>query len=182
MGGKLVEIGVPMLDISIAPKGIRESLNALKTVERDLFKQMTKEMKSEVKSQSSPVLEAIPVMSPLPGMKHAGRTSWGAVKSSVSLTPNRTFKGKDLHPLVSIKITSSGSKVGYDIAEIAGSRSSGKTASGKALIEKLDRSYGWKGKAGRFAFKKFIGLAPAISKSATQIIDKFITEYNRRHG
>lgn len=171
-----------MFSISVAPKNIRETLNALKTLEPQLLKDLRKEMRTEINSQASPILEAIPTLSPLRGMNHAGRTSWGAVKSSVSLTPNKTFKGKDIHPLVSIKITSSGSKVGYDIAEIAGSRSAGQTASGRAMIAKLNEDYGWKGKAGRFAFKKFLGLAPAISKSATQIIDKFIIEYNRRHG
>lgn len=170
-----------MFNISIAPKGIRESLNALKSVEPQLMKDMRKEMRTQITSQASPILDAIPTLAPLRGMNHAGRTSWGTVKASVSLTPNKTFKGKDMHPLVSLKITSSGSKVGYDIAEVAGSRTQGQTASGRAMIQNLNDNHGWKGKAGRFAFKTFLGLAPAISKSATEIIDKFITEYNRRH-
>jgi hypothetical protein len=177
----LREIGVSMFRISVAPKGIRESLNALKSVEPELMKDLRKEIKTEMTSQASPILEAVPVLTPLKGMGHAGRTSWGAVKASVGLTPNKLRKTKDTHPLVSIRITSSGSKVGYDIAEVAGAKSQGQSASGRAMITKLNQDYGWKGKAGRFAFKKFLGLAPAISKSATEIIDKFITEYNRRN-
>lgn len=169
-----------MLSFSAVPQNTRQALNLLKRMEKELFTQMRKEMKGEIGSQSSDIVNSIPVVEPLSGFNHTGRTSWGGVKASVALTPNKYSQGNDYHPLVSIKVTASGSKVGYDIAEIAGSRTEGRDRRGKALIRNLNDRYPWKGKAGRFGFKKFLQLQPALAKAALEILDKYMREFNNR--
>jgi len=170
-----------LLSFSAVPTNTRQALNLMKSLEKDLFGQMRKEIKGEIGSQTTPVVNAIPVVAPLSGFgKHNARTSWGGVKASIGLTPNKYSRGNDYHPLVSIKVTASGSKVGYDIAEIAGSRTEGRDNRGKALIRELNDRYSWKGKAGRFGFKKFLELQPALAKAALSILDKYMREFNTK--
>lgn len=171
-----------MLGFTVVPQNTRQILRELKQLEPDLFKQMRSEMRTTLKADAGPVVNAVPGVAPLSGFSHSGRTSWGSVSATVVLAPSKLIKGKDMHPLVSLRITSSGRRVGYDIAEIAGSRTAGRNASGVALINNLNQRYPWKGSAGRFAFKTFISLAPKFAKTALDIMNSYITQFNKKVG
>jgi hypothetical protein len=57
------------------------------------------------------------------------------------------------------------------IAELAGSRSQGRTASGEAMINKLNELKPMKGRGGRYAYNQFRLLRPDIVRIATDIIN-----------
>jgi hypothetical protein len=65
-----------------------------------------------------------------------------------------------------------GRKGGPQIAELAGMRTQGKTASGEAMIYNLNQRKPMKGRGGRFAYNQFRLLRPDIVRIAEEIVNK----------
>lgn len=139
------------------------------------------------------------LMRPYGGMNtHAGRTRWDGVKVTTALTPSTYARGKNEHPLVSIVAT--GRKgLGFDYAELAGirrrpprKRSKGwnqtgpgyhsytVNGQGDAMIEKLNRTVPFKGKAGRFAFAVVLKDKKELERKSQIVLDNYADKINIR--
>lgn len=176
----------------------------IKQLRKDV-RQVTSPTVSKIKS-SVPVTSPLNggfrktgLMRPYGGMNdHNGRTRWDGVRVSTSFTPGRVAKGKDTHPLITINAT--GRKgLGFDYAELAGVRrrpprktSKGWNSTsvgyhsytvngqGDAMIEKLNRSVPFKGKAGRFAFAVVLKDLNQMQTESAKVLDSYAIKVNKK--
>lgn len=158
--------------LSIEPvdaKKFRKVLTVLKKVEPDSQKILGRDLKSKLQPMANQIASVFPTTSPLIGMINNGPKAWGPVRGRTAFTPGRGRRNAT--NLVAIRIEAGERSVGAVIAELAGSRSAGKTASGAAMIQRLNKDKQMKGKGGRYAYNQFRLLRPDVVRIATDIIN-----------
>lgn len=167
-----------MLKPSIDGTSIREAIALLKDLDEDAVKNLRAEMRTALSSVAQSVAADVPTDAPLSGMgRDQGRLRWGQIKKpTVSFTPG---KSRGMKALVSIRINVN-PEAGYRMAELAGSKGNITQERGRIMIQKLQERFPYKGKAGRFAFKKFREQRPEVLETATQILNKYLELVNRR--
>lgn len=166
-------IGIEEVDA----KEVRKVLSVLKKIEPESAKALRSGLKKELIPLASQIAQAVPVVPPLSGLGNAGATGWGPVTGKVSFTPGKSRTNAT--SLVSIRIDA-GKKRGFYIAELAGSRSSGNTNSGRALIEQLNTRSPMKGRGGRYAYKQFRFIRPDAVRIATDILNNAFKDLERK--
>jgi len=173
--------------ISSTPKiegnAVRDAIKELKALDNNLVKAMRKDLRTKIGPFAKQIGDAVPSDPPLSGFGdgdfgHSGATGWSGVRTSVSFTPGKSRK-RGNH-LVSIRVTPRNNKRGVYIAELAGSRSRGNTAQGRAMIKGLDQRAPMKKRGGRYAYAKFRLLRPDAVVLAVTIVNQLITKVNRR--
>lgn len=165
-------IGIEEVDAS----ELRKVLKVLKAIDPETSASLRTNLKGPLVPIAQQVASATPQEAPLSGFANNGPTGYAAPKGKVSYTPGKGRTGAK--NLISLRIDS-GKKRGFYIAELAGSRSSGYTASGRALIEQLNARYPMKGKGGRFAYKQFRFIRPDVVRIATDILNKTFKDLER---
>lgn len=188
-----------MLNVSVDASKVRTVVKELKELEGNAIKDLRNNLKTAINPFAAKVQSGVPSAAPLKNMSHAGRSAWSPTKYLVSFTPGTYFKGKNEHPLITLKFTGKGS-VGFDYAELAGAsnlkprplskahtrrgqqkevryRNNGQ---GRGFIDALNRKFPSRYKAGRFTFVKFKAMQPAISQVALMILEKYAAEVNKR--
>lgn len=159
---------------------VRRTLKALKDIDKGIVKELRADLRGGLKSVAEEIRANVPGSPPLSRMVHNGPTSWSPTKSSIGFTPGRTRKFRNSNPLVSIRIAPTKGKRGLFIAELAGSRSSGSTAQGRNLISVLNQRHPMRKRGGRFAYSSFRDKRPDIMRIATQILNKYFSQVNRK--
>lgn len=176
--------------------GSAEAIKELRKYEPQLFKELRKNIKSDLNPVIKPIQGQInsevtnTLRSVMPGMFHNGRSSW----SGATLDTRTSTKPKEL---VFINAAGRSGKVGFNYAELAGIERSkprpvsreytknGKTMrhrvnrQGVYFNAKLSREFG---KPGRFAFIRVMKQTPAIERKVLGIADKYNLKVNRRLG
>jgi len=168
---------------SIEGNAIGSAIKELKALDKNLVKEMRKELRAKISPFAKQIADAVPVEAPLSGFGdgdfgHAGDTGWARVRAAISFTPGKSRKTGN--HLVSVRIISRTDKRGPYIAEMAGMRSAGKTAQGRALVSNLNKKREMKKSGGRYAFAQFRFLRPDIVVLATTIVNQLIGKVNRR--
>lgn len=160
----------------VDPKQFRSVLKMLDSIEEGTVKELRTELKTKLQPYANQIASTVPSQPPLRGFANQGRTRWTGVKGKTSFTPGRSKRvGTNL---VAIRIDAGESGgAGTIIAELAGSRSSGKTASGRAMINKLNELKPMKGKGGRFAYNQFRLLRPDILATAKRIVESTFAKF-----
>ena len=120
---------------SVTLVGVKETLATLRTVEPDVYKQLTKDIETILKPAKQSIKRAIPSVAPLSGMMGNGRTSWSQVKVKTA----KSLTAKSGSKLVQI-VAQSTNGAGFEIADMAG-RGSGRGRNPKSIT----REYGYKG-------------------------------------
>jgi hypothetical protein len=166
-----------MINANIGAMDIRNASRELKDLDKTLLTGLRRDLRSTISPFAQQVAAAFPSEAPLSGMNNSGGTGWTAVKPSVSFTPGTSRKTGN--HLVSLRINPVGKQRGIYIGEFAGSRSGGKTARGRSLINKLNERYPMKGKGGRFGYTKFRLLRPDVVNLAVVIVNRVIAKVNR---
>lgn len=186
-------------DNKVEIEGIRETIRSMNQLDKEAVKALRKELKGALTPTAKAIANKVPTTAPLSGFNHSGRTRWTGAKAIVSFTPGTIRRGKDVHPLVSIKMDGRGGGAGFDIAEIAGSRNLSTTRAsskefkrygasirtrqngqGQALVRGLAQRAPWNMKAGRFGFGYFLKEKKAMQTISQAIIDKHQKEMNRQ--
>jgi hypothetical protein len=157
-------IQTPRLDAD----DVRRALKALKEIDPQIVKDLRKELRSKLSPVAQQVAAAVPIDPPLSGFRNAGETRWSAVTPKTSFTPGRSKKTGN--SLVAVRIQPKEGR-GVYIAELAGSRTSGSTASGQSLIRVLNERQPMKGKGGRYIYAKFRLLRPDVINIAERILN-----------
>ena len=181
--------------------GLQTAIRELNKVDKGIVRQLRKDMKSMLAPDAKELAASVPATPPpLSGFVHSGRTRWNGAKGSVSVTPSRIRKGKDVHPIVTIKLTGNSDSVGFDVAEMAGLRNlrystsrtnlstrNGKPfdrvhsrSQGKKFVQALTASATFKFKGGRFAYGFFLRQRKGINKKAVKVINRFAKKFNRK--
>jgi len=163
--------------------GLQTAIRELNKVDKGIVRQLRKDLKSELTPDAKELAASVDGPAPLRGFEHTGRTRWNGAKGSVSVTPSRIRKGKDVHPIVTIKLTGKGDSVGFDVAEMAGTRNlrySKNRKAGKKFIKNLSASANFQFKGGRFAYGFFLRQRKGINKKAVKVINRFAKKFNRK--
>lgn len=163
-----------MITPSINAQGLKEAIKELKELEPNVIKDLRTDLRSQLGGMAKQIASSV-ATAPLSGFNNNGATAWSISRGTVGFTP-----GKKGTSLASIRITPAGKKRGVYIAELAGSRSSGVTSQGRALIRNLNARKAMKGKGGRFAFDKFRTLRPEAVSIATKIVNDRVTKVNKK--
>jgi hypothetical protein len=167
-----------MITPQVDAQYLRQALKELKDLEENSIKDLRQDLRTKISPLAKQVSASIPVEPPLSGFGNNGATGWSRVRPSVSFTPGRSRKTG--YHLISIRVNPQGKKRGVYIAELAGSRSGGKTAQGRAMIRNLNADSQMKGKGGRFAYKKFRLLRPDAVQIATRILQQTVKKVNKK--
>lgn len=192
-----------MLNTTVRVKGVRETLAIIQDLEPNALADLRKEMRYAIKPIADRIVNNVPdAEQRIKGFREnlRGRADWSQPRAKVSFTPGKKRRSMDTHPLVTIALDGSGGKVGFNYAELAGIRrhppkprsrpfthwrtgpgTTYKTnGQGMNFIEALNRAYPLNLRAGRFAYKAFIGEKQAVAKLAVFILDKYASKVSRK--
>lgn len=167
-----------MLTPTLDAKQVRAVISELRKIDQQIVKDLRADLRSQLTPVAAQIANAVPVEPPLSGFRNTGATGWSAVKGKVGFTPGKSRT--NAKNLVAIRIDPIGGKRGLYIAELAGSRSAGSTASGANLISVLNSRSPMKGRGGRYAYKQFRFLRPDVVKIAERILNKTFEKLERK--
>ena len=171
---------------SIREADLRNVLRELRQLDPNLRKQLQKDMKSGLSPVVNRLVKSVPNESPLSGF--ATRSSrgtaynWGAVRGNVLTPLGKRAKKPGFVPVVSMRVRSRGkTNAGFEIMELAGSKSQGLTQSGRNMIKGLNKSqYPIRKGLGRFVIPDAKDEAPEVLRIAKGIIERYVALVNRR--
>lgn len=152
-----------MASTQIKVTGVVYTVNQLKDLDKKIINQARKDLRTGAQPVARAVKANIPTESPLVGMVHNGRTAWKPSGVKVTIRTNFSKKAERKgFSLVSIVAGSRGKfaqgSAAFQIADIAGRKARGKTASGRAMINKLNS----KGRASRYVYPAALREIPYI--------------------
>ena len=168
--------------LSMRVIGIAEVVKTLKESEKDLVNQARKDLRTGAKPVADAVKANIPTEAPLRGMVHSGRTAWqpSGVKVTVKTNFSKKAERKGFQ-LVSIVAGAQGKNsmgsASFQIADMAGRKAKGNTASGRAMIRKLNAS----GRASRYVYPAALRQLPYVEDVVRGTIRKLQRDYTTRH-
>jgi hypothetical protein len=147
--------------------GVNEMIKELKKIEPELYRQLRKDLITDVKPLYQIIKSRIPIEPPLSGMYNNGRLGWGKavrVTAKINMRKRRGYTS-----LLSVKT----SNAAVEMVDMAGIASSGKTASGKAMIKNLP------GKPSRYVWKAAERYLPQIIEAANKTLERYSKIKNR---
>jgi hypothetical protein len=168
--------------LSIRVVGISEVSKTLRAIDKDIVNQARKDLRTGAKPMADAVRANIPSEAPLPGMIHNGRTGWQPSGVKVTVKTNFSKKAERMGTsLVSIVAGAQGKNsmgaASFQIADIAGRKAKGNTASGRAMIRKLNSS----GRASRYVYPAALRQLPYVQDVVRGTIRKLQQDYNNRN-
>lgn len=158
-------------------------LAELRNVDPGLRKALQKEMRDDLKPLVRELQGGIPKPSPLSGFANAAagsRYKWASVTGRTQTPLGKRAKKPGFYPVVSMAFRSRGKVAGFEIMELAGSKSSGSTPQGRGMIRALNRIAPIVGGLGRFLLPAGRDKAPEATRIARDIIEKYVDKVNRR--
>ncbi len=171
-----------MLKVDI--QGLGETVNQLKKLEPELFKQMRKEIVSEpgVATVLSEIKSNVPTVSPLQGnskgqggMLHNGRTRFVRPNVRVFQRPSATLnRSGGERSLIGFEAVSPGNAVGFEILDIVGRGPNANSRNAKGMLSKLE------GQASRYVWKGYEKRKDGVSKAVLAIINRYTTKVNAK--
>lgn len=151
---------------------IRRALKVLKTMEQDSLKEMKSDMTSQLLPFASKAASQLPSQPALSGF--ARSPGYGVAKGAVKTnTSGRKRSGNSIVRLT-VQSTRTNKTKGLLFTEFAGTKSSGFTNSGRAMIQSLNAIRPIKRGAGRFTYGFIRSERKDIIKVAEKIIDKYM--------
>lgn len=166
--------------IKLDANDVRRALKILKDIDPDSVKQLRKELRSNLKPIAAEIARDVPADAPLSGFNNSGATRWSSVRPGVSFRTGKR-RGGGWSSLLSLEVgTKPKDARGVYIAELAGSRTNGITASGKNLVRQLNQQRAMKGAGGRYIYDKFRLLRPDIMNRAEKALQPLFRQINRK--
>jgi hypothetical protein len=166
-----------MLGVKVT--GMAEVVVTLNGIDKDIVKRARKDLRTAAQPVARAVKSNIPREAPLTGMQHMGRTGWNLSGVKVNVRVNFSKKAERRgSQLVSIVAGSKGlGGAAFEIADMAGRKSSGSTRSGKAMIRELNNT---SGRASRFVYPAAQAALPYVENSVRDTIRQLQRDYNKR--
>jgi hypothetical protein len=170
-------------EFTVQAADLKVLLAELRQIDPNLRKELQKEMRSGLKPIVSKLQAGIPKQAPLSGFGNAaagGRYVWGGVTGRTQTPLGKRAKKPGFYPVVSMSFRSRGKVAGFEILELAGSKTSGATPQGRGMIRALNSAAPIQGGLGRFVIPQAKGEADSALGIARGIIEKFVEKVNRR--
>jgi len=163
--------------------GLDRAVRQLNNIDKDIVKQLRKDLRSETKGILTEIVSEVDVAAPLSGMNNNGPKAWTGVKGGFSFRPNARAKTKGYVPIINMTLRSKGSGARFEIAEMAGSKNLAQSVNrrrGKQFVSALKRSSGSPFKAGRFGYSEFLKRRPEVQKAVIKVIEDFTRQFNKK--
>lgn len=178
-------------DFAVSAENLRTVLRELSRVDPNLRKELRTEMKSAVNPLAQSLANDVPKTAPLSGFSKTNASAtlrsgkpnfyrWASPKATVLTPLAKRTKKAGFYPVVSIRMRSRKGFAGFEIMELAGSRSSGLTSQGRAMIRGLNSRYPIRGGLGRFVIPQFKDSGREVQAEAKKILVGFAEKVNRR--
>jgi hypothetical protein len=160
--------------LKIDVEGIQDTVHELRKFEPELYKQFQKDLKNEpgVQEVITAIKSRVPVVSPLSGMEHSGRTRFEKPKVRVSLRPSVRLNFSNQRSLLKIEAVSPSNAVGFEILDIVGRGPNSGTAKARGMLSKLTVP------ASRYVWRGFEERREAINKAVVSVIDRYAKMVN----
>lgn len=153
--------------------GIQFVIEELKNTEPQLLAQFRKDLVAEAEPLLPKIRSAIPNNAPLSGMEHRGETGYDPAR--IKITSKANFRKRaGRQSLMSFRVSSNAMR----LADMAGRKASGKTASGRAMIAALNKEKGKK--PSRFVYPSVEKELPALQKIMLNIIDDYAAKVSKK--
>ena len=161
--------------------GIPETIKVLRSIDKQIVNDARKDLRTGVMPVVNAIKANIPSEAPLRGMVHNGRTGWNPAGIGVKTKTDFSKRAvKNESSLVSIivggKGRSSSGAAAFQIADMAGKKKRGNTASGRAMISKLNAQR----QASRYAWPAALREIPFIEDVVNGTIKKLTETLNER--
>jgi hypothetical protein len=156
---------------------LRKVLRVLNSIEEEGVKDLRANLKTALGPTASKIASQVGGP-PLSGFVHRDRTRWTKVSGKVSFTPGKSRENEA--NLVSLRIVPAGDGRGLFIAELAGYKSKGYTASGRALIQNLNMKRRMIGRGGRHAYADFRKERPDVMDKAIKILNQTFKKIEKK--
>jgi hypothetical protein len=157
-------------------------LRELKDLDKTLVNELRKEFRTQLKPVNDSVKSKIPTEAPLSGFSRRDGSEpyiWSRPTAKV-VTSFRPPRGKAFTNLVSTQFSQRRPNAGFNVMELAGSKSSGNTPQGRMMIEKLNSRFPISGGLGRFAIPEWKKKGPEVEKIVRRILDDFSGRVSRK--
>ena len=164
-----------MVAMRLDVEGVAETLAAIRKIEPDSLKALRRDIKTDpgVSAAISSIESEIPVVSPLSGMtKHNGETSYQLPRVTASLRSPRRTMSRAESSLVTLVASPPKGAFGFLLVDMAGRGSTGRTASGRAMIANLRK------KASRYVYPGFEKREKNVADGVKRILDKYAGQLN----
>jgi hypothetical protein len=164
-----------MVAIRLDVEGVAQTLAAIRKIEPDGLKALRRDIKNDpgVSAAISSIESEIPVVAPLSGMmNHNGRTQYRIPRVSTSLRSPRVAMSRQESSLVTLVVSSPRGGIGFEIVDMAGRGSGGRTARGRAMIANLAK------KASRYVYPGFEKKKQNVADGVQRILDKYAQQAN----
>jgi len=168
--------------LSMRVIGIAEVSKTLRAIDKDIVNAARKDLRTGAKPVADAVRNNIPSEAPLSGMVHNGRTRWNSSAVKVNVKTNFTkraeTRGTYLVAVVAgnLKNYDKGAAA-FQIADMAGRKARGNTASGRAMIRALNSN----GRASRYVYPAALRQVPYVEDVVRGTIRKLQRDYTTRH-
>ena len=164
-----------MVGVRLDVEGVRETLNILRRIEPESIKELRSDIKSDpgLNAAVSSIQANIPPVAPLSGMmNHNGRTQYRIPRVSTSFKTPRKSISRAESSLITIVTSPPADGVGFEIVDMAGRGSTGRTARGRAMIANLAK------KASRYVYPGFEEKQEGIVNGVNRILQRYADKVN----
>jgi hypothetical protein len=147
--------------------GVNQMIKELRLVEPELYRQLRKDLINDVKPLYRAIKSNIPPVAPLSGLNNNGRLGWGKpvkVSAKINLKQRRGFT-----TLLTVRTENAA----VEMIDMAGSRTTGNTPQGRAMIANLS------GKASRYVWPAANRYLPQIIQAANGTLERYSKIKNR---
>jgi hypothetical protein len=168
--------------LSVRIVGISEITKTLRAIDKDIVNAARKDLRTGAKPVADAVRANIPTDAPLSGMVHNGRTAWKPSGVKVNVKTNFS-KRAEIRGTYLVAVVAGAPKdysrgaAAFQIADMAGRKRRGRTASGRAMISKLNSQ----SRASRYVYPAALRQVPYVEDSVRDTIKKLQDDYTNRH-
>jgi len=163
-----------MITGAVQVKGLKPALAEIKQYQPEVFKQLRKDMRTDVKPLVTKIQSAIPRIAPLSGMqRQTGRKSWDATNpQAIGIGTPTSMRGKNQADILVLSERSAA----VSITDWAGMRGNS-TAPHKKFAQNLTRKTGKK--AQRYGWRVTMQNMDLVIDISRRIIDRVNEKTNR---
>jgi hypothetical protein len=163
------------VEIRLDVQGVQDTIQLLRRVQPESLAQLRRDIKNDagLNAAASSIRAEIPPVAPLSGMmNHNGRTQYRIPTVAPVFKPPRQNLRSNEASLVTIVTTPPKDGVGFEIADMAGRGTGGRTPRGRAMIANLAK------KASRYVYPGFEKKQEGIEQGVKRILDNYAAKVN----
>jgi hypothetical protein len=163
------------VEIRLDVQGVKDTIQLLRRVQPESLAQLRRDIKNDpgLNAAASSIRSEIPAVAPLSGMmNHNGRTQYRIpTVKPVFKAPRQNLRANE-SSLITLVTTSPKDGIGFEIVDMAGRGTGGRSARGRAMLANLAK------KASRYVYPGFEKKEEGIEQGIKRILDNYAAKVN----